>query len=51
MPVLSLFYGVIVRMYKEVSAKHHKAHIHVEYAGEEADVSGGNVGSFGWRTA
>jgi hypothetical protein len=38
MPVLSLFYGVIVRMYREVSGKHHKAHIHVEYAGEEAVV-------------
>jgi hypothetical protein len=26
-------------MYNEVSAKHHKAHIHVEYAGEEAVVA------------
>jgi hypothetical protein len=39
MPVLSMFYGVIVRMYKEVSGKHHKAHIHAEYAGEEAVVA------------
>jgi hypothetical protein len=28
MPVLSLFYGLIVRMYKETSGKHHKPHIH-----------------------
>ena len=39
MPVLSLFYGLIIRMYKEVSEKHHKPHIHVEYAGEEAAIS------------
>ena len=39
MPVLSLFYGIIVRMYKEVSRKHHKPHIHVEYAGEEVVVA------------
>jgi len=39
MPVLSLFYGIIVRMYREVSRKHHKPHIHVEYAEDEAVVS------------
>ena len=30
MPVLSLFYGIVIRMYKEVTGKHHKPHIHVE---------------------
>ena len=39
MPVLSLFYGIIVRMYKEISGRHHVAHIHVEYSGEEAVIS------------
>ncbi|MCL2845160.1 MAG: DUF4160 domain-containing protein [Chitinivibrionia bacterium] len=39
MPVLSLFYGIIVRMYREVSGKHNKPHIHVEYAGEEVVIS------------
>ena len=39
MPVLSLFYGIIIRMYKEASGKHHKPHIHVEYAGDEAAIS------------
>jgi len=39
MPVLSLFYGLIIRMYKETSEKHNKPHIHAEYAGEEVAIS------------
>jgi len=39
MPVLSVFYGIIVRMYNEISAKHHKPHIHAEYSGEEVVVA------------
>ena len=39
MPILSLFYGIVVRMYKEVSGKHHKPHIHVEYAEDEVVVA------------
>ena len=39
MPVLSLFYGIIIRMYKEISGKHHKPHIHVEYSENEAVIS------------
>ena len=35
MPVLSVFYGIIVKMYKESGNKHHKPHIHAEYSGEE----------------
>ena len=35
MPVLSTFYGIIVRMYRENSGKHNMPHIHAEYAGEE----------------
>ena len=38
MPVLSLFYGIIVRMYRENSFKHNKPHIHAEYSGEEVAV-------------
>jgi hypothetical protein len=34
MPILSLFYGIVVRMYRETSGKHHKPHIHVEYAND-----------------
>ena len=39
MPILSLFYGLIVRMYREISGKHHKSHIHVEYANEEVVIA------------
>jgi hypothetical protein len=39
MPVLSMFYGIIVRMYKENKEKHHKPHIHAKYSDNEAVVS------------
>ena len=39
MPILSVFYGVVVRMYKEISGKHHKAHVHVEYAEDEVVIA------------
>ena len=39
MPVISMFYGVIVLMYYIDNKKHHQPHIHVEYSGEEAVVS------------
>jgi len=39
MPVLSLFYGIIVRMYREIGGKHNKPHIHVEYSGDKAVIS------------
>ena len=39
MPVISMFYGIIVLMYYFDNKKHHQPHIHVEYSGEEAVVS------------
>ena len=39
MPILSLFYGIIVRMYMETSGKHNKPHLHAEYSGEEVVVA------------
>ena len=36
MPVLSLFYGIIIRMYSEPNGKHNTPHIHAEYQGKEA---------------
>jgi hypothetical protein len=39
MPILSLFYGIIVRMYRENTGKHNKPHIHAEYAGDEVVIS------------
>ena len=39
MPILSLFYGIIVRMQRESMAKHHKPHIHAEYSGDEIVIA------------
>ena len=39
MPVISMFYGVIVLMYYFDNKKHHLAHIHAQYGEEEAVIS------------
>ena len=39
MAILSLFYGIIVRMYMEVGGKHNMPHIHAEYAGKKIVMS------------
>ncbi len=39
MPVLSAFYGIIIRMYKESGGRHNMPHIHVEFSGEEMVVA------------
>lgn len=39
MPILSLFYGIIVRMYHEKGGKHNMPHIHAEFSGEEVVVA------------
>ena len=39
MPVLSMFFGIIVRMYKELGGKHNAPHIHAEYSGDEVVVA------------
>jgi hypothetical protein len=38
MPVISMFYGIIVYMYFFDSGKHRKPHIHVKYQGEEVVI-------------
>jgi hypothetical protein len=38
MPIIAVFYGIIVRMYFFDNIKHHTPHIHVEYQGESAVV-------------
>lgn len=44
MPTLSIFYGIIIRMYKEIGGKHNVPHIHAEYSGEEVVVAlDGNI--------
>lgn len=36
MPTISMFYGIIVRMYRELGGRHHIPHIHVLYGENEA---------------
>ena len=44
MPTLSIFYGIIVRMYNEKGGKHSMPHIHAEYQEDEVVVDlEGNV--------
>jgi desulfoferrodoxin (superoxide reductase-like protein) len=39
MPVISMFYGIIVSMYYLYNRRHHLPHIHVQYQGDEAVLS------------
>lgn len=39
MPVVSMFYGLIVYMYFLDTKQHHMPHIHVEYQGKECVVA------------
>lgn len=39
MPVLCMFYGIIIKMYREIGGKHHFPHIHAEFSGHEAVVT------------
>ena len=36
MPIVSQFYGIIIRMYYDDMDKHHMPHIHAVYAGQRA---------------
>jgi Domain of unknown function (DUF4160) len=38
-PVISMFYGIIVLMYYFDNRKHHRPHVHVQYSDEEAVIS------------
>lgn len=33
MPIISMFYGIIIRMFNMDNKKHHKPHIHAEFQG------------------
>ena len=35
MPTISMFYGIIIRMYRELGGKHKQPHIHAEYQNQE----------------
>ena len=39
MPVISMFYGVIVSLYYVDNKQHHRPHIHAKYQEDEAVVS------------
>jgi len=34
MPILSMFYGIVIRMYFYDDKQHHVPHLHAEYAGK-----------------
>lgn len=39
MPIISMFYGILVAMYYEDTGSHNKPHIHVRYQGKKASIS------------
>lgn len=39
MPTISIFFGIIIRMYREINSKHNLPHIHAEYQDFEAVIS------------
>lgn len=39
MPVISMFYGIIIRLYLIDNLHHHLPHIHAKYAEFEASIS------------
>jgi len=39
MPIISMFYGIIIRMYLLDNKHHNLPHIHAKYAGFEASIN------------
>ena len=39
MPVISMFYGIIVSLYFQDNRRHHRPHIHVKYQEDEAVIA------------
>ena len=39
MPILSMFYGIVIRMYFYDDKQHHVPHLHAEHAGQRAVFS------------
>ena len=39
MPVISMFYGIIVSLYFQDDRRHHRPHIHVRYQDDEAVIA------------
>lgn len=36
MATLSMFFGIIIKMYRERDGKHHRPHLHAQHAGKTA---------------
>lgn len=45
MPILSMFFGIVIRMYFNDTQQHRQPHIHAEYQGQKAvfDIAAGVV--------
>lgn len=45
MPTISMFYGIIIRMYYFDNQQHNTPHIHVHYQGDSAiiEIPNGNI--------
>lgn len=39
MPALSMFFGIVVYMYRELGGKHKPPHVHAMFSGDETVVS------------
>lgn len=39
MPIISMFYGILIAIYYEDTGRHNKPHIHVRYQGKKASIS------------
>jgi hypothetical protein len=39
LPILSMFYGIVIRMYYRDNQQHHRPHFHAEYAENRAVFS------------
>lgn len=42
MPEISRFFGVVIQMYREVGARHHRPHLHATYQSYRASYSIGD---------
>ena len=36
MPTLSMFFGIVIRMYKEEGGRHHRPHLHAQHGSKAA---------------
>jgi len=43
MPILSMFYGIVVYMYAYDNQRHHSPHFHAEYAEFTAAIADGEI--------